>query len=102
MKDEGPGDSLAGPAGFLSGCGCTSPWLRASRTRGDRAAYIFFWIGAELTEWSTYTKGALVAAVAVAMALETREVPDWLKIAARYTLGLGAMFGIASTGFVGR
>lgn len=49
--------------------------------------------------WRTYAKGLLMAAVAVATVLETQEVPDWLKISARCTVGLGAMFGIASGGF---
>jgi hypothetical protein len=53
-------------------------------------------------DWRHYAKGALMAAVAVATVLETQEVPNWLKIAARCTVGLGAMFGIASAGFARR
>lgn len=51
------------------------------------------------TDWTRYAKGILMAAVAVATVLETQDVPDWLKISARCTVGLGAMFGIASGGF---
>jgi hypothetical protein len=49
-------------------------------------------------DWHTYAKGVLMAAVAVATVLETQEVPAWLKVVARCTVGLGAMFGIASAG----
>lgn len=50
-------------------------------------------------DWRFYAKGALMAAVAVATVLETQEVPAWLKVVSRCTVGLGAMFGIASAGF---
>jgi hypothetical protein len=52
--------------------------------------------------WDYWAKGVLMAAVAVATVLETQEVPDWLKIASRCTVGLGAMFGIASGGLFRR
>lgn len=45
-----------------------------------------------------WAKGALMAAVAVATVLETQEVPGWVLIVSRCTVGLGAMFGIASRG----
>jgi hypothetical protein len=54
------------------------------------------------TDWNRVAKGLLMAAVAVATVLETQEVPDWLKIASRCTVGIGAMFGIASGGFAKR
>lgn len=50
------------------------------------------------TDWRFWAKGALMGAVAVATVLETQEVPGWLKIAARCTVGIGAIFGIASRG----
>ena len=53
----------------------------------------------EKRPWTYWAKGALMAAVAVATVLETQDVPGWLKIAARCTVGVGAIFGIASGGF---
>lgn len=50
-------------------------------------------------DWRYWAKGALMVAVAVATVLETQEVPTWLKVAARCTIGVGAIFGIASSGF---
>lgn len=52
----------------------------------------------EKRPWTYWAKGALMAAVAVATVLETQEVPGWVKIAARCTVGVGAIFGIASGG----
>lgn len=52
----------------------------------------------EKRPWTYWAKGGLMAAVAVATVLETQEVPGWLKIAARCTVGVGAIFGIASGG----
>lgn len=47
-------------------------------------------------EW--WAKAVLMGAVAVATVLETQAVPEWLKVASRCVVGLGAMFGIASAG----
>ena len=54
------------------------------------------------TDWTRYAKGLLMAAVAVATVLETQEVPGWLKIVARYVIGLGAVAGIGSSGLFKR
>lgn len=53
----------------------------------------------EKKPWTYWGKGTLMAAVAVATVLETQEVPGWLKIVARCTIGVGTIFGIASRGF---
>lgn len=52
----------------------------------------------EKPTWRYWAKGALMTAVAVATVLETQEVPSWVKVVSRCTVGLGAMFGIASRG----
>lgn len=53
-------------------------------------------------DWAYYGKGLLMALVAAATVLETQEVPDWLRIASRCVVGIGAMFGIASAGLTRR
>lgn len=53
-------------------------------------------------DWTRYAKGLLMAAVAVATVLETQAVPEWVKIAARCTVGVGTIFGIASGGLFRR
>ncbi len=52
----------------------------------------------ERQHWTFYAKWGLMAAVAAAGVLETQEVPGWLKVLARVTVAVGAVFGIASGG----